>query len=88
MSLSPDEFRAHLELSAATAVGADGHDRHESRRPGAGEHRVQVPGELGEVQVGVGVDERRHRSIIAGHGVTVKRTRPMSWPEAVTTSTV
>ena len=37
-------------------------------------------------QVRVGVEEPHHVPMIA-QGMIVKRRRPMSWPEAVTTST-
>ena len=46
----------------------------------------EIVREVGDVQVRVGVEEPHLAPMIA-QGVTVKRSRPTSWPPAVTTST-
>ena len=64
-------------------------DRHHAAHPGPVrplQHGVEIVRVVGEMQVGVGVEEPHHTLMIA-QGVTVKRRRPMSWPEAVITST-
>ena len=67
-------------------VRADRHHAAHAGRARALEHGVEIVRVVGEVQVGVRVEEPHQAPMIA-QGVTVKRRRPMSWPEAVTTST-
>jgi hypothetical protein len=46
-------------------VGADGHDGPHPGLASAREHGVQILGEVGEVEMGVGVEQGHHASIIA-----------------------
>ena len=67
-------------------IRSDGHHAAHSGPVRPLQHSVEIVRVVGEMQVGVGVEEPHQRLMIA-QGVTVKRRRPMSWPEAVITST-
>jgi len=67
-------------------IRTDGDHAANARRVRPIEHGLEIIAVVRKMQVGVRVEEAHQRLMIA-QGTTSKRRRPMSWPEAVITST-